>query len=175
MLIKPSRLKDEHGMAIMELIPIMVILVILINYSLGFFGAIHTGILNSMAARNYAFDTFKHRSNLVYLRDTVGGALVSYDKYGDDFVQALRDKTGLDKAVSDYVLKTKEAKGFLKKYTELLDFLLPQYVREGKSYLNVGIGCTGGKHRSVSIAEELFKVTPKEGFLVSVKHRDADR
>ncbi|MBK9322130.1 MAG: hypothetical protein IPM97_04085 [Bdellovibrionaceae bacterium] len=114
MLIKPSRLKDEHGMAIMELIPIMVILVILINYSLGFFGAIHTGILNSMAARNYAFDTFKHRSNLVYLRDTVGGALVSYDKYGMRWHASVSDRSqGKEEFIAterriDFLLKDQE-------------------------------------------------------------------
>lgn len=58
-------------MAVMELIPIMIIIIMLSNFSLGFFGAIHTGILNSMAARNYAFETFRHRSNLVYLREGV--------------------------------------------------------------------------------------------------------
>ncbi|MGZ3742964.1 MAG: hypothetical protein ACXWRA_03810 [Pseudobdellovibrionaceae bacterium] len=71
MLTLKKCLKNKKGMAIMELIPIMIIIVILFNFSLGFFGAIHTGILNSMAARNYAFETFRHRSNLAYLRDGV--------------------------------------------------------------------------------------------------------
>lgn len=71
MLTPGIRLRNNKGMAVMELIPIMIIIVILVNFSLGFFGAIHTGILNSMATRNYAFETFRHRSNLVYLRDGV--------------------------------------------------------------------------------------------------------
>lgn len=70
-MLTPKRvlLQNQKGMAVMELIPIMIIIVLLINFSLGFFGAIHTGILNSMAARNYAFETFRHRSNLSYLRE----------------------------------------------------------------------------------------------------------
>lgn len=66
----------------MELIPIMIIIVLLFNFSMGFFGAIHTGILNSMAARNYAFETFRHRSNLAYLRE---GASDYYARKGMRF------------------------------------------------------------------------------------------
>lgn len=66
MLKKKSVLQNEKGMAIMEMIPIMIVIVLLLNFSIGFFGVVHTGILNSMAARNYAFETFRHRSNLTY-------------------------------------------------------------------------------------------------------------
>jgi len=85
MLAKQLRhqLKNQKGMAIFEIIPILIIIVMLVNFSLGFFGAIHTGILNSMAARNYAFETFRHRSNLTYLRPGVEvGDSVSYEKTG---------------------------------------------------------------------------------------------
>jgi len=83
MLATKSALKNQKGMAIIELIPIMIIILLLFNFSLGFFGVIHTGILNSMAARNYAFETFRHRSNLTYLRDGVkGGDIVSYKDLG---------------------------------------------------------------------------------------------
>lgn len=58
--------QGQKGMAIMEMIPIMVVIILLVNFSIGFFGVIHTGILNSIAARNYAFETFRHRSNLTY-------------------------------------------------------------------------------------------------------------
>ncbi len=58
--------KGQEGMAIMEMIPIMIVIILLVNFSIGFFGVIHTGILNSIAARNYAFETFRHRSNLTY-------------------------------------------------------------------------------------------------------------
>lgn len=70
-MLKKSRssiLSNNKGMAIFETIPIMVVIVLLINFSLGFFGAIHTGILNSIASRNYAFHTFRNRSNLVYFK-----------------------------------------------------------------------------------------------------------
>ena len=92
MLKSKSPRKSQKGMAVMELIPIMVIIVILINYSLGFFGAIHTGILNSMAARNYAFETFRNRSNLVYLRDFIGSEGTNYAKYNQRWHASISDK-----------------------------------------------------------------------------------
>ncbi len=58
--------KNQKGMAIMEMIPILIVIMLLANFSIGFFGVIHTGILNSIAARNYAFETFRHRANLTY-------------------------------------------------------------------------------------------------------------
>lgn len=76
-----NQIKNENGMAIMELIPIMIIIVLLFNFSLGFFGAIHTGILNQMAARNYAFETFRNRSNLSYFREGVAKGDSTY--YGE--------------------------------------------------------------------------------------------
>ena len=62
-------LANQKGSAAIEMIPILIVIAVLINYSIGFFGVIHTGILNSMAARNYAFETFQHRSNLRYFRE----------------------------------------------------------------------------------------------------------
>jgi UPF0042 nucleotide-binding protein len=70
------------------------------------------------------------------------------------------------------VFETPDAEEFVKRYTELLTFLLPKYQGEGKAYLNIGIGCTGGKHRSVAIAEALAKRADVVAYLVSVKHRD---
>lgn len=85
-------------MAIMELIPIMIIIVILFNFSLGFFGAIHTGILNSMSARNYAFETFRHRSNLMYLRTGIPGTdNVNYASQGMRLHATVSDKAKGDK------------------------------------------------------------------------------
>ena len=91
------------------------------------------------------------------------------------FVDELRPKTGLDSEVSEYVLKTNEAQEFLQKYSELLQFLLPHYAHEGKAYLNIGIGCTGGKHRSVTIAHELARLTEPQSYLVSVSDRDREK
>ncbi len=69
---RKSPLKNQKGMAALEMIPIIVVVVLFMNFALGFFGVIHTGILNSIAARNYAFETFRHRSNLVYFRNGIG-------------------------------------------------------------------------------------------------------
>ena len=71
------------------------------------------------------------------------------------FVPALRSLTGRDRGVQEYIEKSEAAQVFLDKTTDLLRFLIPQYAREGKSYLTVGVGCTGGRHRSVMIAERL--------------------
>jgi len=88
------------------------------------------------------------------------------------FEEKLREQSGLDSKVSKYVLKDKGAKEFIKKYSDLIEFLLPRYVFEGKSYLNIGVGCTGGKHRSIVIAEELFRRVDKKRYITSIKHRD---
>lgn len=88
------------------------------------------------------------------------------------FVDELRQQDGRDTPVRNYVFETPEAEEFVRRYSELLSFLLPRYQAEGKAYLNVGIGCTGGKHRSVAIAEALAKRADTEHYLVSVKHRD---
>ncbi len=93
------------------------------------------------------------------------------------FVEELRPLTGMDASVSNYVLSSEVAQQFLEYYCELLHFLLPQYAYEGKSYLNIGIGCTGGKHRSVALAVELSSRMESihENFLFSTTHRDAYR
>ncbi len=97
MLVVQYSVQNEKGMAVMELIPIMIIIVILFNYSLGFFGAIHTGILNSMAARNYAFETFRHRANLVYLRDGVSEDIVDFSKQNMRIHATVSDNNKNDK------------------------------------------------------------------------------
>ena len=91
------------------------------------------------------------------------------------FVQELKNKTGLDPSVQDYVFQQEEWKQFRDKLSDLLLFLLPQYVKEGKSYLTLSIGCTGGKHRSVAIAEYLEKLLVEKGHTVRSKHRDINK
>jgi len=91
------------------------------------------------------------------------------------WVEGLREHTGLDADVREYVLERPEAKEFLDRVDGLLGFLLPAYVREGKSYLSLAIGCTGGRHRSVAIAEELGRRIREQGFELSVHHRDVER
>ncbi|MHB1325463.1 MAG: RNase adapter RapZ [Thermoleophilia bacterium] len=90
------------------------------------------------------------------------------------FEPELKPLSGLDKAVSNYVVRTKVTKEFFEKLTALLDYLLPHYVAEGKSSLVIGIGCTGGRHRSVAIAEWLAKHyrADKYSYNVITRHRD---
>jgi RNase adapter protein RapZ len=90
------------------------------------------------------------------------------------FVDSLRNLTGRDAAVVRYMRKDDETQDFLDKLTSFLKFALPQYVKEGKSYLTVAVGCTGGQHRSVMIAEALRKsLRDVKGVQLRVKHRDS--
>jgi RNase adapter protein RapZ len=91
------------------------------------------------------------------------------------WVESLRPLSGLDKPVRDYVLGRNETSEFLDKLDDMLTMLIPAYVREGKSYLTVAMGCTGGRHRSVALAEELALRLTKHGIATSVFHRDVDR
>ncbi|HLN59525.1 MAG TPA: RNase adapter RapZ [Thermoanaerobaculia bacterium] len=91
------------------------------------------------------------------------------------FVPELKPKTGLDPAVAAYIEKDPETERFLARVGEFLDYLLPLYEREHKSYLSIGVGCTGGRHRSVFVAERLATLLKERGFPVRVSHRDATR
>lgn len=91
------------------------------------------------------------------------------------WVEAMRPLTGLDEPVRRYVLGQPEAKEFLDRTAHLLQFLVPAYVREGKSYLTIAIGCTGGRHRSVVLADEIAGQLRKWGYNPSVIHRDVER
>jgi UPF0042 nucleotide-binding protein len=91
------------------------------------------------------------------------------------WVEELRPLTGLDEPVREYVLGQPLTAEFLERIEELLAMLLPAYVAEGKSYLTVAFGCTGGRHRSVAIAEVVARSLRDEGFELRVSHRDVDR
>ncbi|MCZ8513922.1 RNase adapter RapZ [Paenibacillus filicis] len=92
------------------------------------------------------------------------------------YIEQLRPNTGLDPDVYEYVMKWAETQEFLVKLLDMLHFLVPQYKKEGKSQVVIGIGCTGGKHRSVAIAEYLGKVLGNsETEVVRVSHRDSER
>jgi len=91
------------------------------------------------------------------------------------WVDSLRNKTGLDKEVKDYVFSFNESTELLNRLISLLDFLNPLYIKEGKSQIVVAIGCTGGNHRSVAIAEALKEHFSKKWDNVSANHRDIDR
>jgi UPF0042 nucleotide-binding protein len=91
------------------------------------------------------------------------------------YVDELRPLTGMDKAVGDYVMSFHESHVFLAKLVDMLDFLIPNYVKEGKNQLVIGIGCTGGKHRSVTIANKLFDILKAKNSSIVLEHRDIEK
>ncbi|MBP3458592.1 MAG: RNase adapter RapZ [Lachnospiraceae bacterium] len=92
------------------------------------------------------------------------------------YIEDLKYKTGNDKEVSDYVMSFPEAEGFLDKLTDMIQFLIPNYIKEGKYRLVVCIGCTGGRHRSVTLANALFDRMKNMGdYGLTLMHRDMDR
>lgn len=88
------------------------------------------------------------------------------------FVPVLKELTGRDKKVSDFVFSQPVTKQFMKKVKDLLDFLIPHYIREGKSYISIAFGCTGGRHRSPAIAEDISKFMAKNNLDSHIIHRD---
>ena len=91
------------------------------------------------------------------------------------FVESLRALDGLDRRVADFVVGRAETTEFIEHVLAMLDLLLPRYAAEGKSYLTIALGCTGGRHRSVAIAEALGKQLDERGVSVLVRHRDVER
>ncbi len=91
------------------------------------------------------------------------------------YVPELRNKTGISDDVYHYVMDTAPAKEFMQRLEKLFEFLLPQYVEEGKSALVIAVGCTGGKHRSVSVTRALAAYIRQKGYSVSENHRDMTR
>lgn len=89
------------------------------------------------------------------------------------YVETLRPLTGEHKLVQDYVFGNVMAQEFMEKYLALLENILPNYVKEGKTHLVIGIGCTGGQHRSVAIAERVGQFLKERHYTISIKHRDA--
>ncbi len=149
---------------------------------------IDTGELNVNQLRARLIEVFGSEETT----DTMQNSIVSFGfKYGlpldVDLVfdcrflpnpywdESLRNLSGLDPEVRTYVLEHPETKVFLDKLDDLLTMLIPAYRREGKSYLTVALGCTGGRHRSVVLAEEVARRLDGYGFPTSVFHRDVDR
>jgi RNase adapter protein RapZ len=91
------------------------------------------------------------------------------------FVPELKDMTGNDQPVIEYLNKSEEARETVRRFCEMLDFLMPLYQREGKSYVTVAIGCTGGKHRSVAVANEIGKHLNRSEQRARVTHRDVKK
>ncbi len=91
------------------------------------------------------------------------------------YIPELKELTGLDKAVRDYVLGSPETQEFVQRTLSMLDYSVPLYLKEGKSELVVGVGCTGGKHRSITVARELEHHFLKLGYRCIIQHRDVDK
>ncbi len=91
------------------------------------------------------------------------------------WIDSLRPLPGTDPKVRRYVMKQEETQAFLEELSNLFELLLPAFVREGKSYLSIGVGCTGGRHRSVVIAAEIGRLLERLGFRARVHHRDLER
>jgi UPF0042 nucleotide-binding protein len=149
---------------------------------------IDTGELNTNQLRTRIFDSFGEGRGAEHMQTSV----VSFGyKYGIPqdvdlvfdcrflpnpyWVEELRPFSGLDDKVRDYVLGLPEAQAFLEHVDGLLTPILPSFVREGKTYLTIAMGCTGGRHRSVALAVALSERLNSEGHPVAVFHRDVDR
>ena len=91
------------------------------------------------------------------------------------YVPELKNLTGMDQAVVDYVMAAPESRELLRRYVNMLEYALPLYVKEGKSQLMIAVGCTGGKHRSITFARKIGEFCQKLGYAPSVQHRDAKR
>ena len=91
------------------------------------------------------------------------------------YIPELKNKTGLDKEVVEYIMQFEEAHGLLQRMEDLVGYALPLYVKEGKSQLTIAVGCTGGKHRSIAFAEMLAAFVKKLGYHPVVEHRDVQR
>lgn len=91
------------------------------------------------------------------------------------YVPELKNLTGMDQPVVDYVMAAPESQELLRRYESMLEYALPLYVKEGKSQLMIAVGCTGGKHRSITFARKIGEFCQKLGYEPSVQHRDAKR
>ena len=91
------------------------------------------------------------------------------------YIEELKHQTGLDDGVRDYVFQFAQSREFLEKLEDMVGFLLPQFVEEGKSMVVVAIGCTGGQHRSVAMTHALAEYVRSLGYQVSENHRDMTR
>lgn len=89
------------------------------------------------------------------------------------YVEELRPKTGDEQDVRDYVMNSKVSEEFYEKLKDMVEFLIPQYIEEGKHHIVIGIGCTGGRHRSVTISNLIYEELSKKGYRVVKKHRDS--
>mgnify|MGYP002857423075 CR=1 FL=1 len=113
---------------------------------------------------------FKH--GILKDADTIFDARFLPNPY---WVDELKSRSGLDPEVNRYVMDNAESELFLVKIIDMLEFLMPYYIKEGKTQFVLGIGCTGGYHRSVAIAEEIGKRLKNSDYIISVEHRDIEK
>ena len=133
---------------------------------LGFLGAKHDSLLI------VNLESFGYRFGLPPASDLVFDVRFLPNPH---YIDELRPLTGLDPKLQEYVLSQQTCRDFRQHLDHMLGFLLPHYQAEGKSYLTVAIGCTGGRHRSVSIVEDLSNSFPESGVILRVNHRDVDK
>jgi len=91
------------------------------------------------------------------------------------YVSEMKTMTGADKPVIDYVMEKEESIEFLEKANSLLEFLIPNYIKEGKNQLVISVGCTGGRHRSVTLADAICASLREKGHMVNIIHRDINK
>lgn len=91
------------------------------------------------------------------------------------YIDELRPLTGLDQPVYDYVMQQPETETFYRKFTDLLDYIIPGYKKEGKTSVTIAVGCTGGQHRSVALSERIARHLKNDGYAVNVTHRDKNK
>lgn len=149
---------------------------------------IDTSSISVHELRNWVNDNFQQ----VATKDPLVISLVSFGfKYGvpfnadmlfdvrflpnPHFVPQLAGKTGRDSEVAEYMRQFEDTRVFIEKTSDLLQYLIPRFIDEGKSYLTVGVGCTGGRHRSVMVACELGNVLKQSGYPLQLLHRDIHR
>ena len=129
-------------------------------------------IVNSDAGKeslNISLLSFGFRNGLPPEADIVMDVRFLPNPY---FIESLRQQSGLDPGVKEYVLGHPVSRSFVERFHALLKMLIPEYQREGKSYLTVAVGCTGGQHRSVAIVNHLGDLIQEDGFELSISHRD---
>jgi UPF0042 nucleotide-binding protein len=116
--------------------------------------------------------SFGYKYGIPYEADLIADVRFLANPY---FIPGLKELDGETEPVRNFVLQNEEARLFLAKYLDLLDFLIPLYEREGKAYLTIAVGCTGGRHRSVVVARALYEHVHRTGTHVEITHRDVNR
>jgi len=116
--------------------------------------------------------SFGYKHGVPESMDIIMDVRFSKNPFYDD---ELKDLDGKDDKVIGFVLRHDENKKFITMFEKMLDFLIPNYISEGKSYLSIGIGCTGGRHRSVVISDKIYEYLKLRGYSIKLNHRDIDK